>query len=74
MLVLTRRAGESILLPGSDVIISVQSVHGDRAALGITSPSLVKIYRHEIWNRIQGEQAPLITPSTALSPAPRLPK
>jgi carbon storage regulator len=61
MLVLTRRPGESIVLPGVDVTITILRVHGDKAALGITAPRFVEVYRDEIWRRIQNEQANLIT-------------
>lgn len=46
MLVLTRKAEESILL-GSEIRVTVLSVSGDKVRLGIDAPSTVKILRGE---------------------------
>ena len=47
MLVLTRKAGEGILLD-QDVIIDVLSVEGDRVRIGIDAPKDVRIFRREL--------------------------
>ena len=55
MLVLSRKSGESIVLPGSDVTITVVRVSGNRVRLGITAPSDVVVHREEIWRQQLGD-------------------
>lgn len=74
MLVLSRKMGESIVLPGFEVSISLLSVHGDRATLGVTAPLIVEVHRQEVWERIRSERSIEVTPAAALEPAPHLPK
>ena len=47
MLVLTRKAGEGILLD-QNVTISVLSVEGDRVRIGIDAPKDMRIFRREL--------------------------
>jgi carbon storage regulator len=47
MLVLTRKARESLLL-GADVVITVLSVRGKAVRLGITAPAAVPVLRQEL--------------------------
>jgi carbon storage regulator len=58
MLVLSRRLGESIVIPNSEVTLTVLSIEGSRVRLGISGPRRVKIYRQEVWRRLvrEGEQ------------------
>tara|TARA_B100000902_G_C26789129_1_gene658931 strand:- start:125 stop:325 length:201 start_codon:yes stop_codon:yes gene_type:complete len=55
MLILTRRAGEAILL-GHDVKVVVLGVKGNQVRLGIEAPRTLSVHREEIYNRIQNEQ------------------
>lgn len=48
MLVLTRRAGESILI-GDDVEVTVLAVDGSKVRLGIKAPISVPVHRREIY-------------------------
>lgn len=57
MLVLTRRIGESIVLPGLDVEITIVRLQGNSVRIGITAPREVDIHRGEVWERIQSEWA-----------------
>jgi carbon storage regulator len=57
MLVLTRRVGESIVLPDSSVTVTVVSVHGDKVRLGFAAPASVAIHREEVWRRLDAEEA-----------------
>ncbi len=50
MLVLSRRAGEAIVI-GGGVRIRVSAVRGNRVQLAIAAPDEVPIYREEIWQR-----------------------
>ena len=55
MLVLSRKVGESIVLPECGVTVTVVAVQGDKVRLGFTAPSSVTIHREEIWQRIQSD-------------------
>jgi carbon storage regulator len=52
MLVLTRKRGESIVVPHSHLKITVLAVNGGRVRLGIAGPPEVKVHREEIWHRL----------------------
>ena len=52
MLVLTRKAGESIII-GDDIEITVIETKGDQIKLGIKAPKEVDIHRKEIYESIQ---------------------
>ena len=57
MLVLTRKAGEQVVI-GDDIRITVSAVKGDRVKLAISAPPPVKVYRAEVADRIAaGEDA-----------------
>lgn len=56
MLILTRRAGETVMI-GSDVTITVLGVKGNQVRIGINAPKDVAVHREEIYERIQGELA-----------------
>jgi carbon storage regulator CsrA len=47
VLVLTRKAGERILI-GKDVWLVVEKINGNRVKLGIEAPKEVKILREEV--------------------------
>ncbi len=55
MLVLSRRRGESIVLPDCDATITVLEIGGGRVLLGVSAPQHVEIHRQEVWERMQGE-------------------
>jgi carbon storage regulator len=56
MLVLTRKPGQSIMI-GDGVEVQVLSVAGEKARLGITAPRDVSIFRNEVYDRIESENA-----------------
>ena len=56
MLVLTRRANQSIVI-GSDVTVTVLEIRGDQIRLGITAPKDVTVHREEVWMGLQQEGA-----------------
>lgn len=56
MLILTRRAGETVMI-GSDVTITVLGVKGNQVRIGINAPRDVAVHREEIYERIKNEQA-----------------
>jgi carbon storage regulator len=55
MLILTRRAGETVMI-GSDVTITVLGVKGNQVRIGINAPRDVAVHREEIYERIQSEK------------------
>jgi carbon storage regulator len=83
MLVLSRRAGESVCI-GDDVVITVLDVRGDVIRLGIRAPRSIQVHREEVWRELQrvnleaasstevAEQAlsTLLTLTPAPAPAP----
>jgi len=51
MLVLTRKAGEGIVI-GDDITIKVVEIKGGGVRIGIDAPKTKKIYRQEVYDRI----------------------
>jgi carbon storage regulator len=45
MLVLTRKVGESILIPELDIVFTLLEIQGNKVRLGISAPAQVGIYR-----------------------------
>ena len=54
MLILTRRAGESVHI-GDDMKITVFSIQGKQVKLGITVPENIVVYREEVYLRVMEE-------------------
>ena len=54
MLILTRRAGESLHI-GDNIKITVFSIQGKQVKLGIVVPDDVVVYREEVYLRIKEE-------------------
>jgi carbon storage regulator len=57
VLVLTRKAGESIMI-GDDIEISILGVSGEKARIGIVAPRAVPVFRKEIYDRTPKEGRP----------------
>jgi carbon storage regulator len=57
MLVLQRRAGESVIIDG-DIVVKILSVVKGTVRLGIEAPQDVSIHREEVQERIDQEQTP----------------
>lgn len=56
MLILTRRAGESLMI-GEDVSVTVLRVKGNQVRLGVEAPKSVSVHRQEISGRNTREAA-----------------
>lgn len=52
MLVLTRRAGEKIVI-ANEIVIEVLSVSRDGIRLGITAPAETSVHRYEVFAEIE---------------------
>ena len=48
MLVITRKAGESIRI-GDDVTVTVLDIAGSSVRIGIDAPGEIPVFREEIW-------------------------
>lgn len=67
MLVLTRRAGQSIVI-GHDITVTVLDVRGDQVRLGINAPRTVDVHREEVFLELQrSNRAAASAPSDAVS-------
>ena len=62
MLVLTRRAGESVVI-GDDIIITVLETRGDVIRLGITAPRDVQVHREEVYKELQAANREAASPT-----------
>jgi len=54
MLIVTRRAGEKIML-GDDIVVEIMEVAGNTVRIGIAAPRSVPVYREEIWDSVRAE-------------------
>ena len=52
MLVLSRKLGEQVVLPGLDVTVTILGVSGKKVKLGIAAPPEVSIQRQEIRDQV----------------------
>ncbi|MFA6302196.1 MAG: carbon storage regulator CsrA [Legionella sp.] len=59
MLILSRKAGESIVL-GDDVFITVLGFKGRQVSIGIDAPDALPIMRNEIYQKIEVEKQNLL--------------
>ncbi len=56
MLVLTRRAGESIMIDDK-IELKVLKIRGSQVHLGIEAPRAAAVHRKEVWLRIQDSES-----------------
>lgn len=54
MLVLTRKQNEGVLI-GSDIVITVINIEGDKVRLGIEAPKNIRVIREELLKEIGQE-------------------
>lgn len=62
MLVLTRRAGESVMI-GNDVTITVLEARGDVIRLGIQAPRDIQVHREEVFRELQAANREAASPT-----------
>jgi carbon storage regulator len=79
LLVLTRRANQSIMI-GSDVVVTVLEVRGDQVRIGIDAPRSVAVHREEVFRELEAANRAAASPEaaaledlTALRPPPKRP-
>ena len=56
MLILTRKTGESIMI-GDNIEIQIVDIKGDQVKIGIAAPDNIKLFRKEVYDAIQKENA-----------------
>ena len=61
MLILSRRAGESIIL-NENITLTVVSIKGKQVRIGIDAPDSVSVHREEVFQRILDGEATGYTP------------
>ena len=75
MLVLTRRAGESVMI-GDNVIVTVLEARGDVIRLGIQAPRDVQVHREEVYRELEAHGVELLEgpppPEEKVTVAPRV--
>lgn len=79
MLILSRKAGESIVIDGR-IIVKVVRVEGDMIKLGIDAPADVPVHRQEVYDEIQknnrealNKERPKLPRLSANAPSPKSP-
>ncbi|WP_066516802.1 carbon storage regulator CsrA [Curtobacterium ammoniigenes] len=71
MLVLTRRAGERILI-GDDIVVTILETRGDAVRIGIDAPRGVRIQRDEIVQAVSAANQDAMQSSLDAEEAERL--
>ncbi len=69
MLIITRRAGEKVML-GDDIVVEVMEVVGNTVRIGISAPRSLPVYREEIWDAVRAENRAAADTAPATLPAP----
>jgi len=72
MLMMTRRAGQKIVL-GDNITIEVVEVAGNTVRLGVDAPRSVPVYREEIWTAVRAENEAAATAVDLPTPPPAQP-
>ena len=56
MLILSRKTDQSIKI-GEDITITIIEIRGDQVKIGVEAPKNVKVFRQEVFNAINSENA-----------------
>ncbi len=63
MLVLTRRANQSIMI-GADVVVTVLEVRGDQVRIGIDAPRSISVHREEVFRELEAANRAAASPAS----------
>jgi carbon storage regulator len=69
MLIITRRAGQKIML-GDDVTVHVMEIVGNSVRIGVEAPKSLPVYREEIWAAVKEENQASATADSESLPKP----
>ena len=69
MLIITRRAGERIMV-GDDIVVEIMEVVGHSVRVGISAPRSVPVYREEIYLAMRDENRAAADSESAEPPKP----
>ena len=69
MLILTRKAGESIVIDGR-IVVTITRLDGDVVKVGIEAPATVPVHRQEVYAEIQRNNQQALTRQAV--PLPKL--
>ena len=61
MLVLTRRANQSIMI-GADIVVTVLEVRGDQVRIGIDAPRSISVHREEVFRELEASNRAAASP------------
>ena len=67
MLILSRKAGESLVIDGR-IIVKIVRVEGDVVKVGIQAPSDIPVHREEVYEEIQKNNREALTQSRPMLP------
>ncbi len=56
MLVLSRKLGERVVIPHSELTVTVVAIDGNNVRLGFTAPRSVDVYRQELLEKMNSVQ------------------
>jgi carbon storage regulator len=70
MLLITRRAGEKIMV-GDDVVVHVMEIVGNTVRVGIEAPRSLPVYREEIWHAVREENRAAADAASLELPSPQ---
>jgi carbon storage regulator len=63
VLVLTRRANQSIMI-GADVVVTVLEVRGDQVRIGIDAPRSISVHREEVFRELEAANRAAASPGS----------
>ncbi|MEA2445456.1 MAG: carbon storage regulator [Thermoleophilales bacterium] len=69
MLIITRRAGQKVML-GDDITVHVMEIVGNSVRLGVEAPKSLPVYREEIWAAVKEENQASATAEAESMPRP----
>ena len=70
MLIITRRAGERIMV-GDDVVVEIMEIVGNSVRVGISAPRSVPVYREEIYTAVRDENRAAVETGPIELPSPK---
>ena len=67
MLIITRRAGEKMMI-GDEIVVEILEIVGNQVRVGIQAPQSIRVYREEIWRAVQDENRAAASDAPATLP------